>query len=254
MATEEVKPKSEIQPKRKKKTDNATLIPAAIIVAGLLIAGAVLYSNSGGFPNDSGKRTGDTAGTGGTPSLTGGGTAVNVSEDDDPVRGDSNAPVTIIEFSDFQCPFCRKFFDETLGQVEEIYIKTGKAKLVYRDFPLPFHPMAQKSAEAAECADDQGKFWEMHDKIFVEQSKQGSGTIQYSLDDVKRWAGEIGLNANQFNECVDSGKYSEEVKKDLADGNAAGVSGTPSFFINGKILVGAQPFSAFEQVIEAELK
>ena len=119
--------------------------------------------------------------------------------------------------------------------------------------PLSFHPAAKISAEAAECADDQGKYWEYHDKIFEEQDKQGGGTIQYGVEDLKKWALEIGLNTSKFNNCVDSGKYKEEVEKDIADGSIAGATGTPSFFINGRRLVGAQPFTAFKAVIEEEL-
>ncbi len=173
---------------------------------------------------------------------------VEVSADDDPVKGNKNAPVEIIEFSDFQCPFCARFYSDTLPQLEKEYIKTGKAKLVYRDFPLTsIHPYAQKAAEAAECADDQGKFWEMHNKIFDNQAAIG-------VIDLKKYADELGLDTAKFNSCLDSGKYASEVQKDLTDGQAAGVSGTPSFFVNGKKIVGAQPFSAFKQIIDAELQ
>jgi len=171
---------------------------------------------------------------------------IDVSIDDDPVKGDKNAPVTIIEFSDFQCPFCGKFFKETFGQIDEKYIKTGKVKMVFRDFPLSFHENAQKSAEAAECADEQGKFWEYHDMLFENQEK-------LSVEDLKRYAVELGLDKDKFDSCLDSEKYKDEVKKDFSDGQKYGVSGTPAFFINGKLVSGAQPFSAFEKVIEAEL-
>ena len=172
---------------------------------------------------------------------------VDVSADDDPVKGNANAPVTIIEFSDFQCPFCAKFFTETLSLIDEKYINTGKVKLVYRDFPLEnIHPQATPAAQAAECADEQGKYYEYHDKLFENQQL-------LSLDNYKRWAVELGLDAKQFNDCVDSKKYASEVQKDLADGSAAGVTGTPAFFINGKSVSGAQPFTVFEALIEAEL-
>lgn len=177
-----------------------------------------------------------------------------VSVDDDPVLGNKDAKLTIIEFSDFQCPFCRVFWKDTYKQIKKEYIDTGKVKLVYRDYPLDFHPMAGPSAQAAECADDQGKFWEMHDKIFMEQDKLGQGTVTYAASDLKKWASQIGLNASQFNQCLDSGKYKSEVEKDLADGSASGISGTPSFVINGRLMVGAQPFSAFKAVIDEELK
>ena len=171
---------------------------------------------------------------------------VEVSADDDPVKGDKNAPVTIIEFSDFQCPFCGKFYKETLPEIDEKYIKTGKAKLVYRDYPLGSHEFAQKAAEAAECADEQGKFWQYHDKLFENQDA-------LTIDNLKRYARDTGLSASKFNDCLDSSRYKDEVNKDLKDGESYGVSGTPAFFINGNLISGAQPFSAFEQVIEAEL-
>jgi protein-disulfide isomerase len=171
---------------------------------------------------------------------------VEASADDDPAKGKRDAPVTIIEWSDFQCPFCAKFFTQTLPQIEKEYIATGKAKLVYRDFPLSFHQYAQKAAEAAECADDQGKFWEMHDMIFENQDA-------ISVDDLKGYAEELGLDTEAFNDCLDSSKYEGEVQKDMADGQAAGVSGTPGFVINGRLIVGAQPFSSFKQAIDAAL-
>ncbi len=166
--------------------------------------------------------------------------------DDDPVKGSENAPVTIIEFSDFQCPFCGRFFSQTLPLIESNYIKTGKVKLIFRDFPLGFHQYAQKSAEAAECADEQGKFWEYHDKIFENQAALSSANL-------KQWASEIGLDTNKFNDCLDSGKMASEVKKDMSDGTAVGIRGTPGFIINGKLVSGAQPFSVFQQIIDAEL-
>lgn len=166
--------------------------------------------------------------------------------DDDPMKGDVNAPVTIVEFSDFECPFCARFYSQTLGQIESEYIDTGKVKLIFRDFPLSFHQNAQKAAEAAECADDQGKFWEMHDAIFENQQS-------LSLSSLKQWAGQIGLDTVEFNSCLDSGKHAEEVQNDFKEGASYGISGTPGFFINGIPLIGAQPFSAFKEIIESEL-
>ncbi len=165
---------------------------------------------------------------------------------DDPMKGSADAPVTIIEYSDFQCPFCARFWSQTLPQIQEEYIDTGKVKLIYKDFPLGFHENAQKAGEAAECADDQGMFWEYHDMIYENQ-------ISLSVSSLKTWAKELGLDTSEFNDCLDSGKYTDEVKEDFKEGQAAGVSGTPAFFINGRSLVGAQPFSAFQQIIEEEL-
>jgi protein-disulfide isomerase len=166
--------------------------------------------------------------------------------DDDAVKGDPNAPVTIIEFSDFECPFCARFYSDTLSQIDEQYIKTGKVKLVYRDFPLSFHPQAQKAAEAAECAGEQGKFYDMHDLLF-EQGVQGG------VAGFKGYAQQIGLDTGKFNTCLDSGEMASEVRKDFSDGQKAGVQGTPGFIINGNLVSGAQPFQVFQQVIEAEL-
>ncbi len=174
--------------------------------------------------------------------------------DDDAVKGSKDAPVEIIEFSDFQCPFCRAFWRQTLPKLEKNYIDTGKVKFVYRDFPLAqIHPTAQKAAEAAECAEEQNKYWEYHDKVFEEQEKQGQGTVQFTAADLKQWAADLGLDTAKFNKCLDSGKYQSEVEKDMQDGISVGVSGTPAFFINGIPVSGAQPFEVFKEIIDAEL-
>jgi len=172
---------------------------------------------------------------------------VDVSADDDPVKGSKTAKVTIVEFGDFQCPYCGVFAKQVLPELEKNYIKTEKAKFVYRDLPLSFHQNAQKAAEAAECADEQGKFWDYHDKLFENQKVLDETSL-------KQYAKDLGLDTAKFGSCLDSGKMASEVKKDLADGTKYGVGGTPMFFINGTPLEGAQPFSAFEQVIEQELK
>lgn len=179
---------------------------------------------------------------------------VKVEAGDNPVLGDKNAKVQIVEFSDYQCPFCRLFWKNTLPSIKDAYIKTGKAKLVFRDFPLSFHPAAQISAEAAHCAGEQNKYWEMHDKLFEEQDKEGQGTVQYGAPELKKWAAEIGVDATQFNACLDSQKYKKVVQDNFNAGASAGVDGTPAFFVNGLKIVGAQPFGAFQQAIEAALQ
>jgi len=166
--------------------------------------------------------------------------------DDDTVKGDPNAPVTIVEWSDFECPFCERFYQQTLGLIEKEYIDTGKVNMVYRDFPLSFHENAQKAAEAAECAGEQGKFWEMHDSLF-------ENGVEGGVRSFKKFAKDLDLNDAEFNECLDSGKMESEVKKDMVDGQNAGVKGTPAFIINGKLLSGAQPFSVFKQAIDEAL-
>ena len=166
--------------------------------------------------------------------------------DDDPVLGNSNAPLTIVEFSDFQCPYCGRFFEETFPLIKERYIDTGKVKLVYRDFPLNFHPMAMPSALAAECANEQGKFWEFHDMIFENQEI-------LSNDILKQFAVDLGLNVEGFNGCFASQKYSKEIANDLQDVARAGGRGTPYFIVGDIPVSGAQPFSVFQQAIESQL-
>src|SRR3989344_3503045 len=219
------------------------ILPASIVLAAVLISGTLIFTSYRSNPGSQLGAVGNNLGN----------QKVAVSVDDDPMLGNKKAPVTIIEFSDFQCPFCRSFWKDTLSLIKSNYIDTGKVKFIYRDFPLSFHPGAHVAAEATECAEDQNKYWELHDAIFNEQDKQGTGTIQFSKADVVQWAGQIGLEMQSFNQCLESGKYAAEVDKDLADGTVAGVSGTPSFFINGRLLVGAQPFSAFQEIIEEEL-
>jgi len=221
------------------------ILPGTILIAALMISGSVLFYalNIGKTGANIKQATGPVAGE-----------KVNVSVDDDALIGNENAKVTVVEFSDFQCPFCRSFWSGAYQQIKKEYIDTGKIRFVYRDYPLPFHPAAQASAESAECADDQGKFWEMHDKIFSEQGKQGTGTITYGITDLKKWASQIGLDSVKFNKCLDSGKYKSEVEKDSADGSSYGVSGTPTLFVNGNPVVGAQQFSVFKALIDKELK
>ncbi len=171
-----------------------------------------------------------------------------------PAVGNEDAKVEMIEFSDFECPFCKRYFDETFSQIKKDYVDTGKIKLSYRHFPLDFHPAALPSALASECANEQGKFWEYHDLIFTEQEKIAGKTADVIIGQLKTWAQGLGLNTNQFGTCLDNQTYAEKVTQDLNDGKTAGVSGTPSFFINGKLLVGAQPYDAFKAIIDEELK
>jgi len=167
--------------------------------------------------------------------------------DDDAVKGDPDAPVTIVEFSDFECPFCGRFYSQTLPHIEEDYIKTGKVKIIFRDFPLGFHRYAQKASEAAECAHQQGKFWEFHNKLYENQDS-------LDIQSLKEYAADLGLDTQKFNSCLDSGEMAPEVQADFMAGQAAGISGTPSFFINGQKIVGAQPYAVFRDAIESALK
>jgi protein-disulfide isomerase len=177
-----------------------------------------------------------------------------VSVDDDPVLGKANAKVTIIEFGDYQCPVCRMFWREIEPRLKKQYVDTGKVKLVFRDFPIQqIHPESTMAAMAAQCAADQGKYWEYHDKIFREQDRGTDDLVRFKAADLKKWATDIRLDAAAFSECVDSGRYKDEVAKDFADGAAVGVQGTPMFFINGRVVAGAQPFPVFKKIIDEEL-
>ena len=184
---------------------------------------------------------------------------ISISLDDDPVKGNLNAPITIVEFSDFQCPFCAKFHSTTLPQLEANYIDSGKVKFVYRDFPIQsIHPNAVPAALASECADEQGMFWEYHDLVFENQKKWQGLSGRIMVDTFEQYALELGLNTSDFNTCFESGKYVDEVKKDLQDGASYGITGTPGFFIGNDELgyvkiIGAQPYPVFERLIEGQI-
>lgn len=167
-----------------------------------------------------------------------------VAADGFPAVGPADAPVTIVEFSDFECPFCSRV-NPTLEQVKQNY--GDKVRVVFRQFPLAMHPNAQKAAEASLCADDQGKFWELHDMMFADQRN-------LTVPQIKEKAASIeGLDGEAFNACLDSGEKADEVAADMAAGQQAGVSGTPALFINGRLLSGAQPYEAVSVIIDDEL-
>lgn len=160
---------------------------------------------------------------------------------DDHVRGNFNAPITLVEYSDFECPYCEKIYP-TFKKILSDY--PDQVRLVYKSFPLSFHPNAQKAAEAAECADEQNKFWEYHDVLF---DNQAGG---FSLSNFKQWAEDLKLNTKKFNNCLDSGKYAEKVKTDETDGQTRGVNGTPATFVNGQLVSGAVPYESFKSIID----
>ena len=163
------------------------------------------------------------------------------------VLGNENATVTLTEYSDFQCPFCNRFFRETESLIIEEYVKTGKVKFVYKHYPVDrIHPQATLSALASECANEQGKFWEYHDILF-------RNTNSLNERSYKDWAKQLNLNSEQFNECYDTKKYISITRSDFKEGQAAGVRGTPGFTVNDRLVSGAQPFSVFQRLIEEQL-
>ena len=169
---------------------------------------------------------------------------VEIATEGEPSLGPTNAPVTIVEFSDFQCPYCRQA-QGTLKQLMAAY--EGKIKLVFRDFPLRnIHPQAQKAAEAAQCAAEQQKFWPYHDKLFA--------STNFQMDELKKFAQELELNMEQFTSCLDSSKYAAGVDADMQAGQQAGVNATPTFFVNGYPLSGAASYERFKELVDAALE
>lgn len=193
----------------------------------LLIVGAIyLFTSSGSYSNS------------------GNVVAANINIDDAFIKGDPDAPVTIVEYGDYECPFCKRFHDTVLPQIEKEFIETGKAKYIFKDFPLVrYHPHAQKASEAALCSGNQGKFWEMHDILYNNQHR-------LDVNSIKGYAGNIGLDIEQFNACLDSGQMAFKVGQNAAEGRSVGVSGTPSFYINGQVFSGVLPIENWRQLIE----
>jgi protein-disulfide isomerase len=214
------------------------------VVLGLLLIGSLL---TGGY-GDWGLLTGLVAGP------FGGGDQRSSAEfnlDGAYAKGARDAQVTIIEYSDFECPFCARFYSDTLSQIERDYISTGKVQFVYKHFPLSFHQNAQLAAEASECAGDQGSFFDYHDALYENQARWsalGDATEQFVT-----YAQNLGLDSDDFRSCLTSGTHSEKVQADFQEGSQRGVRGTPAFFIDGQLISGAQPYAVFREAIEAAL-
>lgn len=230
------------------KNDNEWSVPASILVGSIIIAVSIFVS--------AGKISGGSGNLALGGDLSGSDQGAQAAREDVEVEGRKDAPtlgkggVEMVVFSDFQCPFCQSFWKGAYKEIKQKYVDTGKAKFVFRHYPLPFHQNAQKAAEAAECANRQGQFFPYHDMLFANMKSDGTGL---NNPDLKKYASDLGLDTASFNQCLDSGATAEIVKKDFEVGSKAGVSGTPTIFINGKEVVGALPFAEFEKVIEAEL-
>lgn len=251
--------------------------PVAIVLAGLLIAGGIYFGLQGGFTvqrstnpgsvfnnnNNTDPQNVVTAGQK-SPEITTPPSKVQISIDDDAVEGKKDAPVTVIEFSDYECPFCKRHFTDTLPSLRKDYIETGKVKFVFRDYPLPFHdPLATNQAIAANCAREQTNdegYYRYHDELFKRTSSNGNGMKEEDLTTIAK---DLKLDLAKFESCRQSGKYRSEVEKDMADGSAGGVTGTPSFFIGkstesgtieGEIVVGAMPYASLKPIIDKYLQ
>lgn len=222
------------------------LTPVSVLVGSILISASIL---SGQGSTASSAKSLAAAGAGDAP----------LGEQAGPVkvperRGAASigsGKVEIVEFSDFQCPFCQKFYNGAYKDLKTKYIDTGKVKFTFRHYPLPFHGSAQKAAEAFECAASQGKAFEYHDVLFQKLKPDGTGL---AISDLKQYAVDLKLDPAKFNACLDSGEKEAIVKKDMEDAKKIGVDGTPTFYINGEKVVGALPLNSFEAVIERQQK
>lgn len=184
---------------------------------------------------------------------------VELSVADQPFKGQADAPLTLVEYSDYQCPFCRRHAGSTLAELVKAYVDTGQLKYVMKEFPITsIHPQAQKASEAALCAMDQGKYWEMHDVLFDNQR-------QLQMENLLAFGKDLGLEEALYKDCVESGKYEERVKADFAEGSKLGIRGTPTFLLGTtdpenpgrykatRILRGALPFASFKEAIDGLL-
>ncbi len=208
------------------------LIPLALVIAGGLVVLAIW--SQGSVNNGNNFPPADEVGVGNLPPL-----------------GDENAPVTLIEFSDYQCSFCAKFLIETENRLRLEFVEKGLMKIYWRDFAF-LGPESQDAAQAARCANEQGKFWHYHDLLFL--SRQGENQGGFSKENLKKLAGELELNQEQFNACLDSDRYLDDVLADNDAGRELGIQATPTIFINGERVVGAQPYELFKDVINKYLK
>ena len=231
--------------------------PASVIIGAAIIAGAILYTDSPlnfrlrGYDVNNTSNPSPSVGQP-NPSQVGGEIPVvaDVTAGNLPFLGDANAPVEVVEWADFQCPFCGKFYSEVEDQIIKDYVNTGKVKFAYRDFAF-LGDESKWAANAARCANDQGKFWQYHDYLFNNQNGENQGA--FSKENLKKFAATLGLNTSKFNSCVDADTHATEVEADVQAGQSVGVNGTPATFVNGKLLSGAQPYDQFKQAIEAAL-
>jgi protein-disulfide isomerase len=247
-------------------TSDNFVFPAVILVSAILIASSVIYSAKmlskslkGGV---SSSQTVATSPTSAASAAAAPKSDAKVSVADSPFIGNRNAPLTMLTFSDFECPFCKSFYNQAYLSIKKDYIDTGKVKYVYRNLPLSFHQNAHKEAEAGLCVRDQGgdtAYFKFHDDIFSKTTSNGLGIALTALPD---FASRAGVNVATFNSCLSSGKFIAKVDKDAGDASLAGATGTPTFVLGktgsgdtftGKVLVGAQPYAAFKTLIDQQL-
>lgn len=218
------------------------LLIIAVFFIGILIDRVIYLSSNNTVPTTTGTTGGAQAGVA-QPNQ-----KVNVGVGNYPALGNKNAPIKIIEFADLRCPFCENFYKQTEPQIISDYVNTGKAAFYFRNYAF-LGPASIVAANAAECANEQGKFWAFHNYMYDNQPSE-TDTSMYNTTTLTNIAGQLGMNTTQFQSCLSSNKYQKSVDGDLADGQKAGVNGTPTLFINGYMLVGALPYSSFKTAID----
>lgn len=225
------------------------------LLVGLLVVAAFLIGLL--LPRNGLQLGTSTVPTGSTPPGAAGaapqpGQKVSVSNGHLPVLGNKNAKVTIVEWADFRCPFCEQVFTNVEPNLKKDYIDTGKVQFYFRHFAF-LGPASTVAANAAECANEQGKFWDFHDYLYKNQPPE-TDTSMYTVDNMTQAAGTLGMNTEQFRSCLSTNKYQSKIDQDYQDGQKAGITGTPGFVINGKLTIGAQPYSNFKTIIDQDLK
>ncbi len=229
-------------------------LPASILIAAVMVGGAITFATlyKGGAAPAAGGDTAAATSTAGDPA------AAMTLGPRDAILGNASATVTLIEYGDYQCPFCVQFFSQTQPQIIQNYVNTGKVRVVFRDFAF-LGPESTAAAEAAQCAEDQGKLWPYHDALYaaklVDDNNGGSEDDGfYSTAELLRIGQQVGLNMPAFTSCVENNTDANIVAQEKGAATAAGVSATPSFIINGSLIVGDQPYSVFQQALDAALK
>ncbi|HKC15025.1 MAG TPA: DsbA family protein [Patescibacteria group bacterium] len=228
-------------------SQNANYILLGLLVAAAFLIGTmytkISYLEKGG--------TTAPAPVAGAPTTPAPGQKVNVSVGHLPVLGNKDAKVTVVEFADFRCPFCERWFTDVEGNLKKDYVDTGKVKFAFRHYAF-LGPASTVAANAAECANEQGKFWDFHNYLYKNQPPE-SDTSMYTVDNLTSVAQNMGMDAGKFRGCLSTNKYQKDIDADFADGQKAGVTGTPATFVNGKLVVGAQPYASFKTLIDQEL-
>ncbi len=251
-------------PAEPEKAKRDLFLPISILVAAVVIGGAVVFAalyHGGSAPGagtaaNAPQAAGNPAAAPAAPAPAAN-TAVMTLGPRDAILGNPNATVTIVEYGDYQCPYCGMFFDQTEPQIVQNYVNTGKVRMVFRDFPF-LGPESTAAANAAQCAEDQNKLWPYHNALYAAKYADFTGGGKeddgfFSRAEFLKLAQQVGLNMTQFTSCIDNTSDASIVAQEKANATAAGVNSTPTFFVNGQQIVGAQPYSAFQQALDSAL-